>query len=1432
MKPILKTAALSILVVLFPLGRLGAQDVPPLPPDIAAPALPAPASNPGALAAQAEGVPQTTFLWEDFELGFSYWNTHFAGSVMSGGIIAPDFPSNGKYSFRGHFDFPANGGRAAFSTDQAGDFTGCTAITLDIYNSSTLSFDGSLVFKQGDNWTWYQSGHLKVNPGWNKNVTFRVKQSTENTAPDDPIIHMASLADIREVAFVFDSAQKGEGYLYIDNIRLTGANPNKVSSVKPEDQAVGTEVLISGFEDGNPLFKAETYSGSSASDVQVIAAQTTQGTHLAKMSYVNTNPDDKAPFTLEGDLDLTKTTGCRFDVYNPLPDEVEVELCFSTGPGYVYFESTPQTLKPGWNRDVTFPLRSQTYKCEATGWRNNSYVFPMSQIRKMSLTFLPHQIISSFFAVDNVRFITMDPVGLKKNLDDAFPPMAPITGTDTLLEGFEKGTTTWGADTADSAATAATIIATKSATEGTHMLRGDFDMGTGDKSAFFGFEGDMNLDGSSAVKVDIYNPNKMLLQADLALTLGDNYQWFESKAFDLKPGWNRDVTFNLKTKNYKNALSEWKYSQLPTPLAKLKKLYIGFYSHSPGKGTIYMDNVRVTGMSSAAMDSLKKFVPHVVNGRSVVWDSLTSTAGGWAADLSANDNSFALGLFYTRFQGLNAIEMQYQTQSPSQTADFTKTQNLDWTSVLGVKFDVYNPENYPMEMDMAFKTGPTMDWYETPRVKLMPGWNKGLFIDLSVPQMKSQNSNWAATEYLTPQDDIREAIFQVFPNRAATGSVLLTNLRTIERDPLGAIGATGAGQVVGATSKTILTGELSQYTLMESFENYKGTGAQSSTGVASISTNYATDGAHSLKFDYTVYGGGIPAFQYTVPGAFQNLTPYNRMTFDVYNPNGPVTMDVAFQTTATNEWEESQSVTINSGWNKGLAIQLIGNNFKSSHTDWKYWDTLRNKAHVDYLNFKITAPPGRGTIYLDNIQLSGNTSSPTKTDGILSEELQVKINPSDDVQLVLGGKVTQPVNASSATAEFTKAQLDVRGSVNQLTLSTGVPLNSTDDPLQLFTGTQLGSQEFGIQDSVHWRSTILQVAGFENYADTPNTLGNTAGYVARLRQDIMKEATVGVGLVDERNGNTVGSNPFSANVESDIKTYEADLKAEIPQAHLNFQAEVAQSAYDEYSGLSYGTTSPNNNAYYFYAGFTLGAFKLDGSFLQEDMGFFAPYSTAGSGGYSKYMGDLVWQVDTFQPIKSLMNTDKMWADFLENTTAELQYFGYFHDPAIDTYNNTDLRLIIKNNTYKSALFFQTWIHWFDEGNNAGDPALANPALSTHALIQTINQDLLYRISPQFFLNYTFRYNFTDYWEQWTNEGGFKLRFWGDTWLTANIKYLTQDGSWTGQFTNIYLNLDKRLVGNAVEAYMTYGVPCFANYWEDDNNLQTVNMFSFGVNGKF
>jgi hypothetical protein len=159
-------------------------------------------------------------------------------------------------------------------------------------------------------------------------------------------------------------------------------------------------------------------------------------------------------------------------------------------------------------------------------------------------------------------------------------------------------------------------------------------------------------------------------------------------------------------------------------------------------------------------------------------------------------------------------------------------------------------------------------------------------------------------------------------------------------------------------------------------------------------------------------------------------------------------------------------------------------------------------------------------------------------------------------------------------------------------------------------------------------------------------------------------------------------------------------------------------------------------------------------------------------------------------------------------------------------------VIFKNNTYRSPLFFQTWYHWFDEGNNAGDPTLANPNLSTHALIQTFNQELRYRITPQLYVNYLFRYNFTDYWEQWTNAAGLKLRFWGDTWLTLDVKYLSQDESWGGQFTNLYVDLTKHLMGDSVQAHLTYGVPSFANYWNDDNNIQTFNQFSFGLSGKF
>lgn len=48
-------------------------------------------------------APAQPFIWEDFELGNTYWGTQFEASVMDGGIISPDFPTSGRYGYRGHF---------------------------------------------------------------------------------------------------------------------------------------------------------------------------------------------------------------------------------------------------------------------------------------------------------------------------------------------------------------------------------------------------------------------------------------------------------------------------------------------------------------------------------------------------------------------------------------------------------------------------------------------------------------------------------------------------------------------------------------------------------------------------------------------------------------------------------------------------------------------------------------------------------------------------------------------------------------------------------------------------------------------------------------------------------------------------------------------------------------------------------------------------------------------------------------------------------------------------------------------------------------------------------------------------------------------------------------------------------------------------------
>ena len=185
------------------------------------------------------------FVWEDFELGASYWAAGVEGGAMSGGLISPDFPSHGKFGYRGRFSFPKGGGKADFTTHQVGDLTGGTALTLDVYNSSKTPMTLMMVVKQGSAWLWCQSPEKDIKPGWTKDVVFDL--TTLQTATGKTL---KDLAQMMQLSLIFQSKEAGDGYLYIDNLRLAGADPNKVVMVRAEEMAAGSPVTITGFEDG------------------------------------------------------------------------------------------------------------------------------------------------------------------------------------------------------------------------------------------------------------------------------------------------------------------------------------------------------------------------------------------------------------------------------------------------------------------------------------------------------------------------------------------------------------------------------------------------------------------------------------------------------------------------------------------------------------------------------------------------------------------------------------------------------------------------------------------------------------------------------------------------------------------------------------------------------------------------------------------------------------------------------------------------------------------------------------------------------------------------------------------------------------------------------------------------------------------------------
>jgi len=226
-----------------------------------------------------------------------------------------------------------------------------------------------------------------------------------------------------------------------------------------------------------------------------------------------------------------------------------------------------------------------------------------------------------------------------------------------------------------------------------------------------------------------------------------------------------------------------------------------------------------------------------------------------------------------------------------------------------------------------------------------------------------------------------------------------------------------------------------------------------------------------------------------------------------------------------------------------------------------------------------------------------------------------------------------------------------------------------------------------------------------------------------------------------------------------------------------------------------------------------------------------PYEVYGpSPGCSQNNAQFYWALDQLSLIQDMENWGSFWSSFLSGLNLTIQYYDYA--AMVNTYSNFNVRAILTNNTDKSPLYMNFWWYLYNDGYQLGDPSLANPAIPTNATEFTSNYELHYKITPQFLAMGLFRDDFTTWWEDLTFDGGLKYKFWGDTWIKGDVKYVSQSGYRWGNYTNLNASFTKYFLNNTIQASLTYGLPSFTGYWETDNSLQTLDQWQFSLTGKF
>jgi hypothetical protein len=119
-----------------------------------------------------------------------------------------------------------------------------------------------------------------------------------------------------------------------------------------------------GIAEGQTVWQVDDW----ANPTQAAVVANPGGGHALKLDFKG-GDKMKAAVGRNLELDLSAAKSVVVDIYSSLPHGFNAALLFQTKPDWFGFESRPVFIRPGWNRNLRFPLDLDDFKTAKNDWK-------------------------------------------------------------------------------------------------------------------------------------------------------------------------------------------------------------------------------------------------------------------------------------------------------------------------------------------------------------------------------------------------------------------------------------------------------------------------------------------------------------------------------------------------------------------------------------------------------------------------------------------------------------------------------------------------------------------------------------------------------------------------------------------------------------------------------------------------------------------------------------------------------------------------------------------------------------------------------------------------------------------------------------------------------------------------------------------------------